>query len=372
MMQNLVDKSKRLPLYLQLSESLERRIKDGDLKPGDALPPENEMSKQLGVSPVTVKNGLKILVDKGLIRRISGRGTFVSAPREWTQPPSAGRTSEAELREGMYGLISFPSPNDSWKGMIITGMEKALEMNSSRLRFIPHEPDQPLRLPRHDWGRVQGLAVVAASDTDISQALMEAEKASLKVVIISDCAPDVPADAVDCDQARAGRDAARHLVECRYSHFIHLATGSARMQHARREGFVRELRMLGVPDSKVSIITAPAGSSARDFGANTAAELPLIKEGVGIFAGDDETAAALVAKCAQKNRYAGPDYGVVGCGDVPEFRHMGITTIAFPYEKAGEVGAKRLMGLLDETQGTLRFSLWPKLVERGSTCSHSI
>ena len=86
-------------------------------------------------------------------------------------------------------------------------------------------------------------------------------------------------------------------------------------------------------------------------------------------ASDDEIAAALVSKCAQKGRYAGADYGVVGCGDVPEFRHMGITTIAFPYEKAGEVGAKRLMGLLDETQGTLRFSLWPKLVERGSTSS---
>ncbi|HUU69967.1 MAG TPA: GntR family transcriptional regulator [Planctomycetota bacterium] len=369
-MQNLVDKSKRLPLYLQLSESLERRIKDGDLKPGDALPPENELSKQLGVSPVTVKNGLKILVDKGLIRRISGRGTFVSAPREWTQPPSVSRTAEVELREGMYGLISLPSAsNEGWKGSVISGMEKALQTNNSRLRFIPHEPDEPLRLPRHDWGRIQGLAVVAASDSDVSQALIEAEKASLNLVIISDCAPDVPANAVDCDQARAGRDAARHLVECRYSHFIHLASGSERMQNARREGFVRELQMLGVPDSKVSIITAPAGSTAREFGANTAAELPLIKEGVGIFASDDEIAAALVSKCAQKGRYAGADYGVVGCGDVPEFRHMGITTIAFPYEKAGEVGAKRLMGLLDETQGTLRFSLWPKLVERGSTSS---
>ena len=370
-MQSLVDKSKRLPLYLQLSESLERKIKDGDLKPGDALPPENELSKQLGVSPVTVKNGLKILVDKGLIRRISGRGTFVSAPREWTQPPSAGKNAELDLREGMYGLVSFPATsNEGWKGAVITGIEKALQSNNSRVRFIPYDPNEPLRLPRHDWGRIQGLAVIASAESDVNQALIEAEKLSLPVVIVSDCSPDAPADCVDCDQARAGRVAARHLVECRYSHFIHLATGPKRLQEVRREGFVRELRLLGVQDTKVSIITAPENVSVLDFGANVAGELPLIKDGLGIFAGDDETAAAVVQKCAQKGRVAGTDYGIVGCSDLPQFRHLGITTLAFPYEKAGEVAAKRLMGLLDDTHGTLRFSLWPKLIERGSTSSN--
>ena len=370
-MQSLIDKNKRLPLYLQLAESLERRIKDGDLKPGDALPPENELSKQLGVSPVTVKNGLKILVDKGLIRRISGRGTFISAPREWTQPPSAGRAPEIDLREGMYGLVSFPATtNDNWKGTVITGIEKALQANNSRLRFIPYEPSEPLRVPRHDWGRIQGLAVIASAENDVTQALIETEKLSLPVVIVSDCSPDVPADCVDCDQARAGRDAARHLIECRYSHFVHLATGPKRLQEVRREGFVRELRLLGIQESNVSIIPAPAGVSIHDFASNMAAELPLIKEGLGIFAGDDETAAAIVQKCAQKGRIAGTDFGIVGCGDLPQFRHLGITTLAFPYEKAGEVAAKRLMGLLDDTHGTLRFSLWPKLIERGSTSSN--
>ena len=369
-MQSLVDKSKRLPLYLQLSESLERRIKDGDLKPGDSLPPENELSKQLGVSPVTVKNGLKLLVDKGLIRRISGRGTFVSSPREWVKLPNANKYPEVELHEGMYGLVSFPSSyTEGWKGVVISGIEKALQSNNSRLRFIPYESNETLRLPRHDWGKIQGLAVIASPDNPIDDALIEAEKQSLPVVIISDCAPDIPADCVECDQARAGSEAAKHLVSCRYTQFIHLSTGHEKLREARKEGFLRQLRLLGAAEAKVSVITAPANTTPDAFGRAMADELPMTNDGIGIFVGDDETAAAFSMRSLQRGRQPGNEFGLVGCGDLPQFRHMGITTLAFPYEKAGEVAAKRLMGLLEETKGTMKFSLWPVLMQRGSTAA---
>ncbi|HUS58844.1 MAG TPA: GntR family transcriptional regulator [Planctomycetota bacterium] len=370
-MQTLIDKSKRLPLYLQLAESLERRIKDGDLKPGDALPPENELARQLSVSPVTVKNGLKILVDKGLIRRISGRGTFVSAPREWTQAPAAGQQPEVILREGMYGLLSCPSVYaDSWKGAVISGLEKALQQNNSRLRFIPYDPNEAIKLPRHDWGRIEGLAVIASSESDIRTATIEAEKQSLPVIIISNCGPDLCADCVECDQERAGREAAKHLVACNYSHFIHLASGPEKLRNARQEGFIRELRLLNVHESKVSVIVASSDLTLAEFGAGMADELPLVKDGLAIFAGDDEMAAAIAVKSAQRGKYAGTDYGLIGCGDLPQFRHLGITTLSFPFEKAGEIAAMRLMGLLEESRGTMRFSLWPSLIQRGSTSSH--
>ena len=368
LIQGLVDKSRRLPLYLQLAESLERRIKDGDLAPGDSLPPENELSKQLGVSPVTVKNGLKILVDKGLIRRISGRGTFVSAPSEAPPIRTLEEPATVTLREGMYGVISYPS-GQGWNGQVIAGLEKILKMNRSRLRFIPYVGQAGPRLPRHDWGRIYGVAVIAAGETDVSDTVDEAEKLSVPVVIVSDFAPPVPANCIECDQEQAGREAARHLVECGYTHFIHLSSGTERLRHARQEGFVRELRLHGIPESSLSVITEPAGESCANFGRKTADDLPLVKERIGVFAGDDETAGAFATRTAERGKNAGEDYGLVGCGDAPQFRHLGITTLAFPWEKAGEIAGKRLMGLLDDAKGTLRFMLWPVLIERGSTAA---
>ncbi len=68
---------KKLPLYLQIEGILKSKILTGDLKDGDRLPPENELSKQFGVSPQTVRQALSFLVGEGLIDRRPGIGTTV-------------------------------------------------------------------------------------------------------------------------------------------------------------------------------------------------------------------------------------------------------------------------------------------------------
>ncbi len=68
---------KRLPLYLQIEAILKSKILTGELKEGDRLPPENELSKQFGVSPLTVRQALSSLVVEGLLDRRPGIGTIV-------------------------------------------------------------------------------------------------------------------------------------------------------------------------------------------------------------------------------------------------------------------------------------------------------
>jgi len=68
---------KKLPLYLQIESILKSKILTGELKEGDRLPPENELSKQFGVSPLTVRQALSLLVGEGLLDRRPGIGTMV-------------------------------------------------------------------------------------------------------------------------------------------------------------------------------------------------------------------------------------------------------------------------------------------------------
>jgi len=68
---------KRLPLYLQIEAILKSKILTGELKEGDRLSPENELSKQFGVSPLTVRQALSSLVGEGLLDRKTGVGTIV-------------------------------------------------------------------------------------------------------------------------------------------------------------------------------------------------------------------------------------------------------------------------------------------------------
>lgn len=65
-------------LYEKIVEQIEQRIVGGELKVGDQLPPENELSEQFGVSRTAVREAIKTLREKGLVEVLVGRGTFVT------------------------------------------------------------------------------------------------------------------------------------------------------------------------------------------------------------------------------------------------------------------------------------------------------
>jgi GntR family transcriptional repressor for pyruvate dehydrogenase complex len=52
-------------------------IKREDLKPGDRLPPERELAKQLGISRPALRAGLSSLISMGVLHSRQGSGTFI-------------------------------------------------------------------------------------------------------------------------------------------------------------------------------------------------------------------------------------------------------------------------------------------------------
>lgn len=67
-----------IPLYYQIMRDLKEQIIAGKLAPGHQLPSEAELTKRFAVSRVVVRRALQILDDQGLIRRVKGKGSFVS------------------------------------------------------------------------------------------------------------------------------------------------------------------------------------------------------------------------------------------------------------------------------------------------------
>ena len=72
-----------MPAYQVLSDALRARIITGELKPGEKLPIEPELSTQYGVSRSTVREALRVLASQNLItttRGVAG-GSFVAYPK---------------------------------------------------------------------------------------------------------------------------------------------------------------------------------------------------------------------------------------------------------------------------------------------------
>ncbi len=71
----------REPLHATTAGRVEARIHAGEWAPGDRLPPERELCRDLDVSRATLRQALAELEQRGLISRHQGRGTFVARPR---------------------------------------------------------------------------------------------------------------------------------------------------------------------------------------------------------------------------------------------------------------------------------------------------
>ncbi|WP_077328822.1 GntR family transcriptional regulator [Virgibacillus siamensis] len=76
-----LDHGSFVPLYHQLKEILKEKIESGEWSPGEKIPSENEFRNDYEISRNTVKKALDDLVQEGFLRRIKGKGTFVSKPK---------------------------------------------------------------------------------------------------------------------------------------------------------------------------------------------------------------------------------------------------------------------------------------------------
>ncbi|KQZ05916.1 GntR family transcriptional regulator [Caulobacter sp. Root1455] len=65
------------PIYLALVEALETAVREGELQPGDQLPPQRAVADQLGIDFTTVTRAYGAARARGLVEGAVGRGTFV-------------------------------------------------------------------------------------------------------------------------------------------------------------------------------------------------------------------------------------------------------------------------------------------------------
>ncbi|MGA0599517.1 PLP-dependent aminotransferase family protein [Caulobacter sp. KR2-114] len=104
------------PLYLALAEALEAAIREGELQPGDQLPPQRAVAERLGVDLTTITRAYGAARARGLLEGTVGRGTFVRARADEDDgglvdlsmnlpPPPDGISLGALLKDGARAVL---------------------------------------------------------------------------------------------------------------------------------------------------------------------------------------------------------------------------------------------------------------------------
>lgn len=92
------DKTLTTPHYIQIAKNIRAFITNNHIDVGDALPPERELCSMTGVSRVTIRKALDVLVADRVVERRHGAGTFVLPHIEHLGSSLKGFTTNAQTK----------------------------------------------------------------------------------------------------------------------------------------------------------------------------------------------------------------------------------------------------------------------------------
>ena len=132
------------PAYRLVAEAIERKILAGNIRPGEPIGTEAELVKQFGVNRSTVREGIRLLEQDGLIRRESNRRLSVGLPhydRLATRSTRALILAEVTFRE-LYeaAMVLQLATIEGAAERATPAMTGAMQENIERTARVLHDP----------------------------------------------------------------------------------------------------------------------------------------------------------------------------------------------------------------------------------------
>ncbi len=148
----------RVPIYAQVASVMRQRIESGFWSVGDKISTLEELEKEFGVARVTIRQGIEMLREEGLLEAQQGRGTFVSGrPKHdrWLNIATDFETMVSSIRENVVRRAHVEensSPPEIGQG------EGKLADNYVFIRSVQYNKSEPfsvvnVHLARHIYER---------------------------------------------------------------------------------------------------------------------------------------------------------------------------------------------------------------------------
>ncbi|MDD2707781.1 MAG: GntR family transcriptional regulator [Verrucomicrobiae bacterium] len=346
-----VSKSHLAPLYIQLKETIRSQIESGILKPGQSLPPTQELCKKYHISHITVRQALVDLTREGLLCRIPSRGTFVNDRKNVSSettlgliiPDQADVQSSQFLSQLLLGIKSVASAEQA--GLLL---------------YTSHETTFLGDIQR---GKVQGMILTNPQVEDIRIRLLKQEKAALVVVGRVD---EEGVCTVDNDNVWVGAQLTAHLLE-RGHRKIGLVNSPSHLtvSQDRFRGYEQALNEAGVGMDE-SLVRH--GDFSRESGYRNGKEL--IRKGVeALVCADDLVGLGVFEAAREEGRSIPGQLAVCGCNNsaFSLIFQPPMTTVDINAREIGAQAARKLLARIRGCSVEPRTLIEGKLLSRLST-----
>ncbi|MGI6261035.1 MAG: GntR family transcriptional regulator [Acutalibacteraceae bacterium] len=328
--------------YRVILDDLEKKLESGMLCSGDMLPTENEFMQTYQVSRTTVQRALNILVSRGSIYRVPGRGTFVSA-----SAPSASDGDSDHFSGGNFAIVlPYHSP------IIIKYLAGA------QTYFNRHHANLTIRFSDYTYQgeielitsllneKVDGVIIYPCASTDSRHFYGRLAREDRHIVLIDKQIAGVPLCSVTSNNYQGGRLVAEHLIHNGHNNFAYASPvftqGTSLLDRFR--GFSDTLRQSGLELKREKVLIFPRDESQHvRFFAEYFSSINR-RQPLAMFCATDSIAAAAYRAASECGLRIPEDVSIVGYDDLEVARMVNppLTTVEQPYTKIGEAAARLL------------------------------
>jgi LacI family transcriptional regulator len=338
---------------VQIETYLLQLIKSGKLKAGDKIGSERELSGELGVSRITIRNAILHLTEKGMFERKTGQGTFVKLP-------FIGESIQKKDDEAMSGNIGYvickeksvqkPLLQESFYFSIFSGIEEITAKTGRHVLFTYIDDSNPDEIPRFTnfLAKVDGLIIEEAANAEFLDKIRQSARPAVLI------APGITAagfDTVTFDVRLGIRKAVKYLVSIGHTR-IGIINGPLHLQTAqqRYEGWRTAMEQLtgSIPEELT------AGNTAWTAEAGHQGMKKLLEKNnrpTAVVCANDLIAVGALAAASEAELSVPEDISIIGFDDseMAELSSPPLTTMKLYSRQMAHTAVKRLIERLEDT-----------------------
>jgi len=244
---------KRVPLYQQVREYLLDGIRSSKWKDGDMLPSENQLAEVLNVSRITIKQALSDLVSEGLVYRIQGKGTFLSARAEG-EPALCGGQSPNTRDTSRPPFVAYLAPrlHNEYMTSLLICLEAELARYGHYVVFIRTYEDQEIekeRIKALEKTGVRGIIIFPVDGDIYNEEIVRLTLGGYPLVVIDRYLRGIETNCVCSDNISGAYQAVKHLLSLGHRSIAFISTrirGTSSIED-RFVGYEQAFADCGVP-----------------------------------------------------------------------------------------------------------------------------
>lgn len=352
------------PKYFTLMEELKEKIISGRIQPGEKLPSENQFTVQYSLSRHTVRKALSLLEQKGYIEACHGKGTFCSEKMRHMKKsrniavvttyisdyifPRLIQGMDNVLSEQGYSIILKNTGNSRQKEAKC--LEELLQKDIDGLIIEPSKSQLSCRHP----GLYENL-----------------EKYQIPYIFIQGIYTEMKDKPhILMDDTRGGYLVTKYLLEQGHRRITGFFKADDIQGIQRHKGYVRALQEAGIPYDPDLVVWFHT-EDRRSKPSMMVKEM--VKTGSlphGIVCYNDQIAVQVIESLEDCGLQVPKDISVTGYDNsLYAQRGTGITTIAHPQERLGEMAAELILEKINgvsEADSKVERLIQPELIVRGS------